>query len=83
MEQKNVNLHFAISFLKEKLCQMQEYDKRFIEQIHSSTVCVSRGMLHTSPSQMTSSSWVYEKRMICNDYTSQRMICNDYTSHRE
>jgi hypothetical protein len=52
MEQKNVNVHFAISFLKERLCQMKEYDKRFIEQIHSSTVCVSHGILHISPSKM-------------------------------
>jgi hypothetical protein len=72
MEQKNVNVHFAISFLKERLCQMKEYDKRFIEKNHSNTVYLSRGRLHISPSKMTSFSPVYVISTICNDYISHR-----------
>jgi len=49
---------------------MKEQAKRFIEKIHSITICVSRDILHISPSKMTSSNRVYEKNIICN------VICN-------
>jgi hypothetical protein len=72
MEQENVNVHFAISFVKETLRQMKEYVKRFIEQIRSSKIFVSRDKLHISLSKMVSSDWVYVKIMICSDYINHR-----------